>query len=223
MALLVAAALVAWRNVRLGRGDTKAAWRVAGVLFATGVASWALVASHVPTQWEVVLLVMGLSWAGFQAGFAGLLYLAIEPFSQAVLAGRVDLLDADGQRPVSRPIGHVACPRGRLGGAGVRTAQSGERLAMNDLMSAGGIDLASAGGIDLSVSGARFLLGCPSQQPQLVCVRSHRSHSDSGPAAKHGAPHLGGRRALCRAPVVGSETSVSGLDRRQWSDGFQEF
>ncbi len=80
VALLVAAALVAWRNVRLGRGDQKAAWRVAAVLFATGVASWALVAAHVPTQWEVYLLMMGLSWAGFKAGFVGLLYLAIEPF-----------------------------------------------------------------------------------------------------------------------------------------------
>jgi hypothetical protein len=42
--------------------------------------SWALVASHVPTQWEVYLLVMGLSFAGFQGGLVGLLYLAIEPF-----------------------------------------------------------------------------------------------------------------------------------------------
>jgi serine/threonine-protein kinase len=80
VALLVAAALVAWSNVRLGRGDRKGAWRVAAVMFASGVASWALVAAHVPAQWEVYLLVMGLSWAGFQGGLVGLLYLAIEPF-----------------------------------------------------------------------------------------------------------------------------------------------
>jgi serine/threonine-protein kinase len=80
VAVLVAAALVAWRNVRLGRGDKTAAWRVAAVMFAAGVASWALVASHVPTLFELFLLLNGLSWAAFQAGFVGLLYLAVEPF-----------------------------------------------------------------------------------------------------------------------------------------------
>jgi hypothetical protein len=44
------------------------------------VASWALVASHVPTLWELWILFNGLSWAVFQAAFVGLLYLAVEPF-----------------------------------------------------------------------------------------------------------------------------------------------
>ncbi len=77
---MIAAPLVAWRNVRLGRGDRKAAWRISGALFSTGVASWALVAAHVPTAEEVRPLMMGLSWAAFMAGYVGLLYLAIEPF-----------------------------------------------------------------------------------------------------------------------------------------------
>jgi hypothetical protein len=80
VALLIAAALVAWCNVRMGRGDKKAAWRIAAVLFASGVATWALVASHVPTVFELYLLLIGLSWAGFQAGLVGLLYLAVEPY-----------------------------------------------------------------------------------------------------------------------------------------------
>jgi serine/threonine-protein kinase len=80
VALLVAAALVARHNLRMGRGDQKAARRITLILFASGVASWALVASHVPTSFELYLLVMGLSWAGFQAGFVGLLYLAVEPY-----------------------------------------------------------------------------------------------------------------------------------------------
>jgi hypothetical protein len=80
VAMLVAASLVAWRNVRIGRSDKKAAWRIAAVIFAAAVASWTLVASHVPTLWELYLLVMGLSWAAFQAGFVGLLYLAVEPY-----------------------------------------------------------------------------------------------------------------------------------------------
>ena len=89
--LLVAAGLVAWRNLRMGRGDHKAARRVAAMLFAVSVASWALVASHVPTSWELYLLSMGLSWAAFQAGVVGLLYLAVEPFVRN-MAGRIDLL-----------------------------------------------------------------------------------------------------------------------------------
>ena len=80
MALMIAAAVVAWRNVQLGRGDRRAAARVAGFFFATGVAGWALIAAHVPTMWEMYLLVMGLSFAAFVAGFGGLLYLAVEPF-----------------------------------------------------------------------------------------------------------------------------------------------
>jgi hypothetical protein len=80
VAMLVAAGLVARHNVRTGRGDHTAARRITAILFAAGVASWALVASHVPTSFELYLLVMGLSWAGFQAGVVGLLYLAVEPY-----------------------------------------------------------------------------------------------------------------------------------------------
>ena len=80
IALMIAAAVVAWRNVRLGRGDRKAAARVAAFFFANSIAAWALIAAHVPTMWELYLLVMGLSFAAFVAGFGGLLYLAVEPF-----------------------------------------------------------------------------------------------------------------------------------------------
>ena len=80
VAVLVTAGLVAWRNIRLGRGDVKAAWRVAAVVFAAGAVSWALTATHVPTLWELYLLLNGLSWVTFQAASGGLLYLAVEPF-----------------------------------------------------------------------------------------------------------------------------------------------
>jgi hypothetical protein len=80
VALLVTGSIVAWRNVKLGRGDRRAAWRIAMVVFVAVVGSWALVASHVPTLWELLMFLMGVSWAAFQAGFIGLLYLAVEPF-----------------------------------------------------------------------------------------------------------------------------------------------
>jgi hypothetical protein len=77
---MIAAGIVAWRNVRLGRGDRRAAGRVAAFFFANSIAAWALIAAHVPTMWEIYLLVMGLSFTAFVAGFGGLLYLAVEPF-----------------------------------------------------------------------------------------------------------------------------------------------
>jgi hypothetical protein len=42
--------------------------------------SWFVGESHVPTLWEVALVVMALSWALFAASFAWLAYLAVEPF-----------------------------------------------------------------------------------------------------------------------------------------------
>ena len=153
VALLVAAALVAWRNVRLGRGDQKAAWRVAAMVFACGVASWALVASHVPTTWELYLLSLGLSWSAFQAGFTGFLYLAVEPFVRKhwpealiswlrVVGGRLrDPLVAS----------HVLV--GISAGLVVPLLDAATFWATNDIRSSGVI------GVSMSLSGARFLFG----------------------------------------------------------------
>jgi hypothetical protein len=151
VALMVAAALVAWRNVRLGRGDQKAAWRVAGVLFAAGVASWALVASHVPTQWEVYLLVMGLSWASFQGGFVGLLYLAIEPFVRRywpdALISWVRMVNGRARDPLV--TSHLLV--GVVGGLAITLLRSVRNGATNALL--------SAPNIGVSVTGARYLFG----------------------------------------------------------------
>jgi serine/threonine-protein kinase len=80
VALLAAAALVARRNVRLGRGDKKAALRIAAAIFSALLASWALLTSHVPNPFELYLLAMGLSWAALLGGFVGMNYLAVEPY-----------------------------------------------------------------------------------------------------------------------------------------------
>jgi hypothetical protein len=151
IALMVAAALVAWRNVRLGRGDQKAAWRVAGVPFAAGVASWALVASHVPTQWEVYLLVMGLSWASFQGGFVGLVYLAIEPFVRRywpdALISWVRMVNGRARDPLV--TSHLLV--GVFAGLATTLLVSVRVGATNALL--------SAPNIGVSVTGARYLFG----------------------------------------------------------------
>ena len=151
VALLVAAALVAWHNLRMGRGDHKAALRITLILFAAGVVSWALVASHVPTSVELYLLLMGLSWAGFQAGFVGLLYLAVEPYVRRnwpdALISWVRIVGGRFRDPLV--ASHV------LAGvcAGLVFALLGEATiwATNDLV--------TSRSIGVSLSGARFLIG----------------------------------------------------------------
>ncbi|HWS87061.1 MAG TPA: protein kinase [Pyrinomonadaceae bacterium] len=75
------AAFLAWRNVRLGRGDRRGAFRLALFLFITRMVFWVVTTHHVPTPGEATsLLPMGLQAATFWSVFMGLLYLALEPF-----------------------------------------------------------------------------------------------------------------------------------------------
>ncbi len=149
VALLLAAGLVAWRNVRMGRGDRKGAWRVAAAVFGCGAVSWALVAAHVPTLWELYLLLLGLSWAAFQAGFVGLLYLAIEPFVRRqwpdALISWMRILGGRFRDPLA--MSHVLAGLG----AGVVTALA---TAVN-VWTTNGLQAPN----NIGLSGARFLFG----------------------------------------------------------------
>jgi len=80
VAVLLAAALVARRNLRLGRVDRQGAWTIVKVLFALAMLRWILIAAHPPALGEIYLLVMAVSSAAFFSGVIGLLYLAIEPY-----------------------------------------------------------------------------------------------------------------------------------------------
>jgi serine/threonine-protein kinase len=151
VALLVAAALVAWRNVRLGRGDKYAAWRVAAVVFAVAVASWVLVASHVPALPELYLLLSGLSWAAFQAGFVGLLYLAIEPFARRywpeALISWMRMVGGRLRDPLA--ASHIL--------VGICTGQVLALLAAATIWATS--DVTSVPEIAVALNGARFLFG----------------------------------------------------------------
>ncbi|HEV2802718.1 MAG TPA: serine/threonine-protein kinase [Pyrinomonadaceae bacterium] len=77
---LVLAALLAWRNLRLGRGDRRGAFRLALFVFVLRMIHWLFSAHHVPTVGEVAgQLVAGLQSSLYWAGFIGLMYLALEP------------------------------------------------------------------------------------------------------------------------------------------------
>jgi serine/threonine-protein kinase len=78
---LTLAALLAWRNLRLGRGDRRGALRLTVFVFALRMIYWVFFAHHVPTAGEVAgQFVGGLQSALYWACFIGLMYLALEPF-----------------------------------------------------------------------------------------------------------------------------------------------
>ena len=77
---LALGALLAWRNLRLGRGDRRGAFRIALFVFADRIVYWVFNGHHVPTLGEVgggfpACLQSALFWAAF----LGMMYLALEP------------------------------------------------------------------------------------------------------------------------------------------------
>jgi serine/threonine-protein kinase len=77
--LVVGGALIARRNLRLGRSDRRGAMRLAAFVFAGSMLTWAFMASHVASDSELALLLLGASIALFLAGVCWLMYVALEP------------------------------------------------------------------------------------------------------------------------------------------------
>ena len=71
--LLVGGALLARRNLLLGRGDRRGAMRVAAFIFLCFMLSWALEASHVGNISEYPLFIQGLGTSLFVAGLSWLI------------------------------------------------------------------------------------------------------------------------------------------------------
>jgi serine/threonine-protein kinase len=69
------------RNLRLGRGDRKGAFRLALYAFSMTMVGWVVSAHHVPTiLGEFTLLSTKLAWAVLGAGILWLLYIGLEPY-----------------------------------------------------------------------------------------------------------------------------------------------
>jgi len=77
--LVVGAALIARRNLRLNRSDRRGAMRLAAFVFVCSMLTWAFLTSHVASDSELALLLLGASIALFLAGVCWLLYVALEP------------------------------------------------------------------------------------------------------------------------------------------------
>jgi hypothetical protein len=77
---LIATAIVALRNAKLGRSDRRGALGLAGFVFATAMLQWGVEANHVAGAAEMALLLGALRQAAFWAGLIWLFYVAIEPY-----------------------------------------------------------------------------------------------------------------------------------------------
>jgi serine/threonine-protein kinase len=78
--VMVGSALLAWRNLRLGRGDRRGAARFAAFMFAVNFLRWLATAHHVATEDEALNFISGAQRAVFWAFFFWVVYMAFEPY-----------------------------------------------------------------------------------------------------------------------------------------------
>ena len=83
LVLVGAAAFMARRNLVLGRGDRRGAFRVSLLLCGVGIVSWALGAHNV-ADWnaQIGLVTRGAGSVVLEAAFVWLVYLAVEPYAR---------------------------------------------------------------------------------------------------------------------------------------------
>jgi serine/threonine-protein kinase len=77
---LTGAVVLARRNLRLGRGDRRGAWRVATAIGSLYLLGLMLGADHVPSFAEVDLVLEGLAWSMLWGAMVAVGYLALEPY-----------------------------------------------------------------------------------------------------------------------------------------------
>jgi hypothetical protein len=77
---LILAAFLAWRNIRLGRGDTRGAFRLAAFVWSMSMLAWLCFASHVATAHEFVSFMEAVNVFFASAGRAWIFYVALEPY-----------------------------------------------------------------------------------------------------------------------------------------------
>ena len=78
--LSLVAAAVAWRNLRLGRGDKRGANRLAGFMLVCTLTAELLRSHHVPTGIEVGVILFALRDALIEPALVWLVYVAFEPY-----------------------------------------------------------------------------------------------------------------------------------------------
>ncbi|NNE67040.1 MAG: protein kinase [Pyrinomonadaceae bacterium] len=78
---IVGSLVLAYRNLKAGRGDLRGGLKLTLFLFAIGLLAQIIAADHVPTLWgELSIVYEAVSYALIRATIVGLLYIALEPF-----------------------------------------------------------------------------------------------------------------------------------------------
>ncbi len=78
--VMLGSALLALRNLRLGRGDRKGAFRLAVFVLSFGFLNWLFSAHHVASEFEAFNFISNVQNDLFWAFFFWVVYLAFEPF-----------------------------------------------------------------------------------------------------------------------------------------------
>ncbi|MET0647729.1 MAG: serine/threonine-protein kinase [Pyrinomonadaceae bacterium] len=86
---IVGGVLLAWRNLRLGRGDRKGAFRLAAFVFSVFILGWVFSAHHVATEEEASNFISEVRGTLFLSCFFWVVYLAFEPFVRRRWPGRI--------------------------------------------------------------------------------------------------------------------------------------
>ena len=78
--VLTGSMMLAWRNLRLGRGDRNGAFRLAACFFSIGIVTWVLGSSHLPPlSGEADIFAINLAIGLLGAGGIWTVYMALEP------------------------------------------------------------------------------------------------------------------------------------------------
>ncbi len=80
LSLLVVGAVLARRNLRLGRGDRRGAFRLAGFVFAAWAVAWLFGAHHTPNFAEFPIFIQFLAVGLLLSCSFWVLYIALEPY-----------------------------------------------------------------------------------------------------------------------------------------------
>jgi serine/threonine-protein kinase len=148
---LIASGVIAWHNVRLGRGDRHGAWVLFLLYFASFAGARLLWARHTPSIEELNIFWSAVMIAGLNGGVAWLFYLALEPW---VRRGWPQTM-ISWSRFTTKGIRDVLVGRDLLLGTGIGAAIAAVVFAKFDLHGAG------AGSIPLlgAIQGVRWNLG----------------------------------------------------------------
>jgi hypothetical protein len=79
LVVLVLGVWLAHRNLRMGRGDRRGAFRLALALMVARMLPWVLAGHHIPYQGELTIFIGNMSSALYEVMLIWVLYMAVEP------------------------------------------------------------------------------------------------------------------------------------------------